>query len=97
MGRPLGPTFEKHLRPLFEAATGAAVRFDNGWGEEIPKLLIAPPGQPYDVMIVAPFQVYAVIRRGHFLELDWGKIPNAKGFHPSALDNWVAGEGWGLT
>jgi spermidine/putrescine-binding protein len=95
---PWGQTFEKHLRPLFEAATGATVRFDNGWGEEIPKLLIAPPDQPpYDVMIVAPFQVYAVIRRKYFLKLDWRKIPNAKRFHASALDNWVAGEDWGLT
>jgi spermidine/putrescine-binding protein len=95
---PWGQTFEEHLRPLFEAATGATVRFDSGWGEEIPKLLIAPPDQPpYDVMIVAPFQVYAVIRRGYFLKLDWNKIPNARRFHPSALDNWVAGEDWGLT
>lgn len=90
--------FEEHLGPLFERATGATVRFDKGWGEEIPKLLIAPPGQPpYDVMIVAPFPVYAVIRRGQFLQLDWTKIPNAKRFHPRALDHWVAQEGWGLT
>jgi spermidine/putrescine-binding protein len=41
--------------------------------------------------------VYAVIRRKYFLKLDWRKIPNAKRFHASALDNWVAGEDWGLT
>jgi len=95
---PWGRVFEQKLGPRFEAATGARVRFDNGWGEEIPKLLIAPPDQPpYDVMIVAPFEVYAVIRRGHFQKLDWRRIPNAKNFHPNALDNWVAGEDWGLT
>src|SRR5262247_187476 len=64
---PWGQTFEQFLKPLFEEATGATVLFDNGWGEEIPKLLIAPPDQPpYDVMIVAPFVVYGVIRRGYF-------------------------------
>lgn len=95
---PWGQTFERALKPLFERATGATVLFDNGWGEEIPKLLIAPPDQPpYDVMIVAPFAVYAVIRRGHFQKLDWGKIPNARLFHPSAVRNWVFEEGWGLT
>lgn len=93
-----GQTFERALKPLFERATGATVIFDNGWGEEIPKLLIAPPDQPpYDVMIVAPFAVYAVIRRGYFQKLDWGKIPNARLFHGSALRNWVFEEGWGLT
>lgn len=95
---PWGETFERALKPLFEQATGATVLFDNGWGEEIPKLLIAPPDQPpYDVMIVAPFAVYPVIRRGHFQKLDWRKIPNARLFHPSALRNWVAEEDWGLT
>lgn len=90
--------FERALKPLFESATGARVVFDNGWGEEIPKLLIAPAGQPpYDVMIVAPFQVYAVIRRGYFHRLDWGKIPNAQAFHPRAIRNWVFEDGWGLT
>ena len=95
---PWGQTFERALKPLFEQATGATVLFDNGWGEEIPKLLIAPPDQPpYDVMIVAPFAVYAVIRRGYFQRLDWRKIPNARLFHPSALRNWVFEDGWGLT
>ncbi len=95
---PWGQTFERALKPLFEKSTGARVSFDNGWGEEIPKLLIAPPDQPpYDVMIVAPYQVYAVIRGGHFQTLDWAKIPNIKSFHPSALRNWVFEEGWGLT
>jgi spermidine/putrescine-binding protein len=85
---PWGQTFERALKPLFERATGATVLFDNGWGEEIPKLLIAPPDQPpYDVMIVAPFAVYAVIRRGYFQKLDWRRIPNARQFHPSALRN----------
>lgn len=95
---PWGQTFERVLKPLFEKTTGATVLFDNGWGEEIPKLLIAPPDQPpYDVMIVAPFQVYAVIRRNYFQKLDWNQIPNARLFHPSALRNWVFDEGWGLT
>lgn len=95
---PWGDTFERALKPLFEQATGETVIFDNGWGEEIPKLLIAPPDQPpYDVMIVAPFQVYAVIKQGYFAKLDWSLIPHAKSFHANALDNWVAQEGWGLT
>lgn len=40
---PWGRTFERALKPLFENATGATVLFDNSWGEEIPKLLIAHP------------------------------------------------------
>lgn len=93
-----GQTFDRALRPLFEKATGATVIFDNGWGEEIPKLLIAPPDQPpYDVMIVAPFEVYAVIRRGYFRKIDWGRIPNARLFDSHATDNWVFHENWGLT
>lgn len=95
---PWGEVFQRSLKPMFEKATGATVVFDNGWGEEIPKLLIAPPDQPpYDVMIVAPFAVYAVIRRGHFLKVDWRKIPNVKLFHSSAARNWVSEEGWGVT
>lgn len=95
---PWGETFERALKPLFEEATGETVVFDNGWGEEIPKLLIAPEDQPpYDVMIVAPFMVYPVIRQGHFAPLDWDLIPNAASFHPNAVDNWVAKESWGLT
>jgi putative spermidine/putrescine transport system substrate-binding protein len=95
---PWGQTFERVLKPLFEKATGASVVFDNGWGEEIPRLLISPPGQPpYDVMIVAPFQVYPVIRLGHFARLDWNKIPNVRAFSPTVLDNWIAREAWGLT
>ncbi len=95
---PWGQTFARALKPLFEKATGATVHFDDGWGEEIPQLLTAPPEQPpYDVMIVAPFEVYAVIRRGYFQKLDWNKISNARLFHPGALRNWVFEEGWGLT
>lgn len=95
---PWGQTMERALKPLFERATGANVLFDNGWGEEVPKLLISPPDQPpYDVMIVAPYEVYALIRRGYFQKLDFGKIPNAQRFHPAALKNWVAEERWGLT
>ena len=95
---PWGDTFERALKPFFEEATGETVVFDNGWGEEIPKLLIAPPNQPpYDVMIVAPFMVYPVIRQGHFAPLDWDLIPNAANLHRNALDNWVAQESWGLT
>ncbi len=95
---PWGQTFERALKPLFEKATGASVVFDNGWGEEIPKLLIAPPDQPpYDVMIVAPFAIYSVIRRGYFQKLDWRKVPNARRFHPRALSHWVFEEDWGLT
>lgn len=86
------------MKPLFEKATGATVILDHGWGEEIPKLLTAPPDQPpYDVMIVAPFTVYPVIRRGYFAQLDWRKMPNVRAFSPNALDNWIAGQGWGLT
>ncbi|MEX2263144.1 MAG: PotD/PotF family extracellular solute-binding protein [Bryobacteraceae bacterium] len=95
---PWGQTFERALKPLFEQATGANVVFDNGWGEDIPKLLAAPPDQPpYDVMIVAPYIAYAVIRRKYFQKLDWGKIPNARLFHPAVRRNWVFEENWGLT
>lgn len=93
-----GQTFDRVLKPLFEKATGARVVFDNGWGEELPKLLVSPPNQPpYDVMIVAPFQIYPVIRKGLFARLDFNRIPNLRAFAPQALDNWIARDRWGLT
>jgi spermidine/putrescine-binding protein len=89
---------ERSLKPLFERTTGANLQIENGWGQETAKLLISPPGQPpYDVMIVAPFAVYALIRRGYFQKLDFTRIPNARLFHAAALRNWVFDEGWGLT
>jgi len=95
---PWGRTFDRVLKPLFEKATGARVIFDNGWGEELPKLLASPPDQPpYDVMIVAPFQIYPLIRKGLFARLDFELIPNLKAFAPQALSNWIAREQWGLT
>src|ERR1044071_4395711 len=58
---PRGQTFERAVKPLCQKGTRPTALFDNGWGEEIPKLLIAPPDlPPYEVIIVAPFEVYAV-------------------------------------
>jgi spermidine/putrescine-binding protein len=95
---PWSQTMERSLKPMFERATGATLQIENGWGQEIANLLISPPDQPpYDVMIVAPFAVYALIRRGYFQKLDFGKIPNARQFHPAASRNWVFEEGYGLT
>src|SRR5689334_23018014 len=75
---PWSQTVERSLKPLFERATGANLQIENGWGQETAKLLISPPDQPpYDVMIVAPFAIYALIRRGYFQKLDFGKLPNA--------------------
>lgn len=89
---------ERSLKPRFEKATGANLQIETGWGQETAKLLISPPDQPpFDVMIFAPFAVYALIRRGYFQKLDFGKIPNARRFHPAALRNWVHEDGWGLT
>lgn len=89
---------ERSLKPGFERETGANLLIENGWGQETAKLLISPADQPpYDVMIAAPFAVYALIRRGYFQKLDFGKIPNARRFHSAALRNWVHQEGWGLT
>lgn len=95
---PWSQTMQRSLKPMFEHATGASLQIENGWGQETAKLLISPPDQPpYDVMIVAPFAVYALIRRGYFQKLDFSKIPNSRNFHPAASRNWVREEGWGLT
>lgn len=95
---PWSQTLQRSLKPMFERATGANLQIENGWGQETAKLLIAPPDQPpYDVMIVAPFAVYALIRRGYFQRLDFSKMPNVRNFHPSASRNWVRQEGWGVT
>ncbi len=95
---PWSQTVERYLKPRFEQATGANLQIENGWGQETAKLLISPPDQPpYDVMIVAPFAIYALIKRNYFQRLDFAKLPNARRFHPAALRNWVYEEGWGLT
>src|SRR5262245_3402097 len=93
---------EKTMRevfvPRFEAATGATVTLHPGWWDGIPKLKAAPPGDPpFDLVITDATQGYAAARDGLFAQLNLANIPNHKALAPSALDNWVFRDRYGVT
>jgi spermidine/putrescine-binding protein len=90
--------FREYFVPLFEAQTGAQVVVDPGWWDSIPKLKASPPGQPaFDLVLTDATQGYPAIREGLFQTLDLSKIPNKANLAPTALDNWVVKEGYGIT
>lgn len=90
--------FRQHFVPLFEEKTGAKVVVDPGWWDSIPKLKASPPGQPaFDLVLTDATQGYPAIREGLFQQLDLSKISNQKNLVPSALDNWVVKERYGIT
>ena len=96
-----GPN-EKSLRTLFipdfEAKTGAKVIVDPGWWDSIPKLKASPPGQPaFDLVLTDATQGFHAVRDGMFQKLDMSKIPNRVGLAPTAIDNWVYKEEYGIT
>ncbi len=90
--------FREHFVPRFEAQTGAKVVVDPGWWDSIPKLKASPPDKPaFDVVLTDATQGYPAIKEGMFQKLDMSKIPNQKDLVPSALDNWVVKDSYGIT
>ncbi len=84
--------------PRFEAATGATVSLQPGWWDAIPKLKAAPAGDPpFDLVVSDATQGYPAVKDGLFQTLDFDNIPNHKLMTPSALDNWVARDRYGVT
>lgn len=83
--------------PGFEKMTGAKVILDGGWWDSIGKLKASPKGDPaFDLVITDATQGYPAIMEGMFRKLDMNRIPNREKISPSALDNWVYKEGYGL-
>jgi putative spermidine/putrescine transport system substrate-binding protein len=94
----LDAMFQEHFADPFAAATGAAVALDAGWGDSIAKLKASPKGQPaFDLVLTDATQGYPAIKSGMFRQLDFARLPNRAGLAPSALDNWVAKDRYGVT
>lgn len=90
--------FNEHFVPRFEERTGAKVLVDPGWWDSIPKLKASPPGQPaFDLVLTDATQGYPAIKEGMFQTIDFQKIPNVAKLAPSALNNWVVKENYGIT
>jgi spermidine/putrescine-binding protein len=90
-------TIRETFAPRFKAQTGATVIPDPGWWDSIPKLKVSPPGQPaFDLVLTDAIQGYPAIREGLFQKIDMNRIPNLAKIAPSALDNWVYREGYGI-
>lgn len=84
--------------PRFEAMTGAKVIPDPGWWDSIPKLKASPPGQPaFDLVLTDPTQGYPGIKEGLFQTFDKKAVPNLSKLAPSAIDNWIVQQGYGIT
>ena len=93
---------EKQMRevfvPRFEAATGATAVLDAGWWDAIPKLKASPADRPpYDLVVTDATQGFPAARDGLFRQLNLDNIPNHKNLAPSALDNWVFRDRYGIT
>lgn len=84
--------------PKFEELTGAKVIPDPGWWDSIPKLKASPPGQPaFDLVLTDPTQGYPGIKEGLFQTIDKKAIPNLSKIAPTAVDNWIVQQGYGVT
>ena len=84
--------------PRFEALTGARVVPDPGWWDSIPKLKASPPGQPaFDLVLTDPTQGYPGIKEGLFQTFDKASVPNLSKLAPSAVDNWIVKQNYGVT
>ena len=84
--------------PKFEEMTGAKVIPDPGWWDSIPKLKASPPGQPaFDLVLTDPTQGYPGIKEGMFQTIDRNAIPNLAKIAPTAVDNWIVKQGYGVT
>lgn len=94
----LDKMFQEHFADPFEANSGVSVTIDAGWWDSIGKLKTSPKGQPaYDLVLTDATQGYPAIKSGMFRQLDFDRIPNHKALAPSALDNWVAKDRYGVT
>lgn len=90
--------FRQYFVPLFEDKTGAQVVVDPGWWDSIPKLKASPPGQPaFDLVLTDATQGYPAIKEGLFQTVDLAKITNKANMVPTALDNWVVKDNYGIT
>ena len=91
-------TIREHFVPRFQALTGATVVPDPGWWDSIPKLKASPAGKPaFDLVLTDGTQGYPAIKEGMFQTIDMSKLTNRNKLAPSALDNWVCKEGFGIT
>ena len=93
---------EKTMRevfvPRFEAATGVEVELHAGWWDGIAKLKAAPADDPpFDLIISDATQGYPAVKEGLFAQLDLDNIPNHERLTPSALDNHVFRDRYGIT
>jgi putative spermidine/putrescine transport system substrate-binding protein len=94
----LDPIFQEHFATPFQAKTGVEVVLDAGWWDSVGKLKASPKGDPaYDLVLTDATQGYPAIKAGMFRQLDFGRIPNRLGLAPSALDNGVAKDRYGVT
>lgn len=94
----LDAIFQERFADPFEAKTGVKVVLDAGWWDAIGKLKASPKGRPvYDLVLTDATQGYPAIKSGMFRQLSFDRIPNHKSLAPSALDNWVAKERYGVT
>jgi spermidine/putrescine-binding protein len=94
----LDKIFQEHFATPFEATTGATVTLDAGWGDSIAKLKASPKGQPaFDLVLTDATQGYPAIKSGMFRQIDLDRVPNANALAPSALDNWVVRDRYGVT
>lgn len=94
----LDQIFQEHFAEPFAAQTGATVVLDAGWWDSIARLMASPPGQPaYDLVLTDATQGYPAIRSGMFRQINFDRVPNSRELAPSALDNWVAKDRYGLT
>ena len=90
--------FQKHFAEPFEAKSRARVVLDAGWGDAIAKLQASPRGQPaFDLVLTDATQGYPAIKSGMFRQLNFERIPNQAALAPSALDNWVVRDRYGVT
>ncbi|MFO0842768.1 MAG: extracellular solute-binding protein [Gemmataceae bacterium] len=90
-------TMRETFVPRFEEATGATAVLDAGWWDSIAKLKASPKGQPaFDLVITDATQGYPAIKEGLFAQLDLANLPNHKNLAPSALDNWVFRDRYGV-
>jgi putative spermidine/putrescine transport system substrate-binding protein len=90
--------FREFFTPRFEELTGATVILDPGWWDSIPKLKASPKGEPaFDLVLTDATQGYPAIREGMFQKLDMSALPAVRAHSPTALDNWVYKDGYGIT
>ncbi len=91
-------TMRETFVPRFEEETGVAVSLHAGWWDGIPRLKAAPANDPpYDLIISDATAGYPAVRDGLFAQLNLDNIPNHRNLVPSALDNWVFRDRYGVT